>query len=116
MSKYPPVGPSAATVASATMISAPCSTVWWPRWLGVLELDCDVLLGPDADQVIVVYSASPGTQEAESLALLRVLGIQQLAPGERPPSPELDKGAAGRPLDGSAGEFGTGRASGVPDG
>lgn len=48
--------------------------------LGVLELDCDVLLVPDADQVIVVHSAAPGTREAEALALLRVLGVQELGP------------------------------------
>lgn len=47
---------------------------------GLLELDCDTLYVPDADQMLVVYSAAPGTPEAEALALLRVVGTQQLAP------------------------------------
>lgn len=52
--------------------------------LGVLELDCDVLLVPGADQVIVVYSAAPGTREAEALALLRVLGAPEVHGVHRP--------------------------------
>jgi transcriptional regulator with XRE-family HTH domain len=43
--------------------------------LGVLELDCDALAIPGDDQVLVVYSASPGSPEADALALLRVIGI-----------------------------------------
>jgi len=52
--------------------------------LGPLTLDCDTLHVPDVDQSVVVYSAPPGTHEAESLALLRVLGTQELA-AEKPP-------------------------------
>jgi hypothetical protein len=44
--------------------------------LGVLELDCDALAIPGSDQVLVVYSAIPGSSDAETLALLRVLGVQ----------------------------------------
>jgi len=47
--------------------------------LGDVTLDCDTLHVPDADQVVVVYSAAPGTPEAESLALLRVIGTQDLS-------------------------------------
>ena len=43
--------------------------------LGILELDCDALTVPGEDQVLVVYSAAPGSPEAEALALLRVIGI-----------------------------------------
>lgn len=46
--------------------------------LGPLELDCDVLTVPGDDQVLIVYSAAPGSPEAEALALLRVLGIESL--------------------------------------
>jgi transcriptional regulator with XRE-family HTH domain len=48
--------------------------------LGPLTLDCESLEVPDADQVLVVYSAAPDTPEAEALALLRVLGTQAMEP------------------------------------
>ena len=51
--------------------------------LGDLELDCDTLLVHGDDQVLLVYSAAPGTREAEALALLRVLGLQDLATPNR---------------------------------
>ncbi|MBA2309822.1 MAG: helix-turn-helix domain-containing protein [Pseudonocardiales bacterium] len=47
--------------------------------LGIVELDCDVLEVPDADQRLIVYSAAPGTPEAQALALLRVVGTQDLS-------------------------------------
>jgi hypothetical protein len=46
--------------------------------VGELELDCDVLHVSDVDQVMVVYSAAPGTRDAENLALLRVVGVEKL--------------------------------------
>ena len=46
--------------------------------LGELVLDCDTLHVPDVDQKLIVYSAAPGTAEAEALALLRVVGTQDL--------------------------------------
>lgn len=46
--------------------------------LGPITLDCDLLLLPDTDQRLVVYSAAPGTPAAEALAVLRVVGIQEL--------------------------------------
>ncbi len=52
--------------------------------VGLVELDCDVLHVPDADQRLIVYSAAPGSAEADALALLRVLGTQDLSP--RPPT------------------------------
>jgi hypothetical protein len=48
--------------------------------LGLLTLDCDTLHVPDADQMVIVYSAAPGTPGSEALALLRVVGIQDLTP------------------------------------
>ena len=51
--------------------------------LGLVTLDCDTLHVPDADQTVVVYSAGPGTPEAEALALLRVVGTQDLSPTAR---------------------------------
>lgn len=52
-------------------------TVHHPE-LGRLVLDCDALHVPDVDQHLVVYSAAPGTPEAEALALLRVVGLQDV--------------------------------------
>lgn len=54
-------------------------TVVHPQ-LGPLTLDCDTLHVPDADQRVIVYSAAPQTPEAEMLALLRVVGTQDLTP------------------------------------
>jgi transcriptional regulator with XRE-family HTH domain len=47
--------------------------------LGPLRLDCDSLHLPDADQTVIVYSAEQGSREAEALALLRVIGTEQMA-------------------------------------
>ena len=41
-------------------------------------LECDTLHVPDVDQSLIVYSAAPGTREAEALSLLRVVGTQEL--------------------------------------
>jgi transcriptional regulator with XRE-family HTH domain len=46
--------------------------------LGELTLECDALHVPDLDQSLIVYSAAPGSPEAEALALLRVVGTQEL--------------------------------------
>ncbi len=51
--------------------------------LGLVTLDCDTLHVPDTDQSVIVYSAAPGTAEAEALALLRVVGTQDLSPTGR---------------------------------
>ena len=52
--------------------------------VGPLTLDCDVLSVAGSDLRIMVYTAEPGTQDAERLALLAVLGTQTLV--EQPPS------------------------------
>jgi transcriptional regulator with XRE-family HTH domain len=48
--------------------------------LGRMTLDCDVMCVPDTDQRLIVYSAAPGSGDAEALALLRPIGLQDLAP------------------------------------
>ncbi|MGP3973696.1 helix-turn-helix transcriptional regulator [Streptomyces sp. 8N114] len=45
---------------------------------GAIVLDCDVLVAPDSDLRVVLYTAAPGTDAAEKLALLSVVGIQPL--------------------------------------
>jgi hypothetical protein len=46
--------------------------------LGELELDCTVLHVQGDDQVVLVFSAAPGSREAEALALLGVVGLQEI--------------------------------------
>ena len=48
--------------------------------LGPVTLDCDAMHLPDADQTVVVYSAEAHSHAAEMLALLKVVGTQELTP------------------------------------
>jgi hypothetical protein len=42
--------------------------------LGLLELHCQTLIDPEQTQMLVVYTASPGTESHEKLQLLSVIG------------------------------------------
>jgi len=46
--------------------------------VGLLELDCEVLLTPAHDQRLILHTAPPGSESAQKLELLRVVGLQQL--------------------------------------
>ena len=46
--------------------------------VGRLTLDCDILTVRGADLRIIAYTAMPGTEAAEKLALIRVIGVQAL--------------------------------------
>jgi transcriptional regulator with XRE-family HTH domain len=46
--------------------------------VGLIALDCDTLIVAGDDLRIMVYTAEPGTQDAERLALAVVLGTQSL--------------------------------------
>ncbi|MET8870190.1 hypothetical protein ABZW11_45265 [Nonomuraea sp. NPDC004580] len=46
--------------------------------VGLLELDCEVMLSPEHDQRLIVHTARPGTEAHERLQLLRVVGLQDL--------------------------------------
>ncbi|MFJ5220757.1 transcriptional regulator, partial [Streptomyces sp. NPDC088354] len=46
--------------------------------VGPVRLDCDVLTVAGSDLRIMIYTAEPGTEDAERLALLTVLGTQSL--------------------------------------
>ncbi|MFQ6397536.1 helix-turn-helix transcriptional regulator [Nocardia sp. KC 131] len=52
-------------------------TIDHPR-VGTLALDCDVLTVAGSDLRIMIYTAEPGTEDAERLALLTVLGTRTL--------------------------------------
>jgi transcriptional regulator with XRE-family HTH domain len=47
--------------------------------VGPVTLDCDILSVAGGDLRIMLYTAEPGTQDAERVALLGVLGTQALA-------------------------------------
>jgi transcriptional regulator with XRE-family HTH domain len=46
--------------------------------VGLLTLDCQQLVDPDQSQVLIVYTARPGTPDAEKMQLLSVIGAQRL--------------------------------------
>ncbi|MET7570082.1 helix-turn-helix transcriptional regulator [Streptomyces sp. NPDC005492] len=50
--------------------------------VGLLELDCEVLLNEGHDHLLVIHTARPGTESYERLQLLRVVGLQDLTPSE----------------------------------
>ncbi|MFC0038651.1 helix-turn-helix transcriptional regulator [Actinomadura rayongensis] len=47
--------------------------------VGAITLDCDMLHVENGDLNVIVYTAEPGTEDAGRLALLGVLGAQDLA-------------------------------------
>ena len=46
--------------------------------VGAVTLDCDILTVAGSDLRVMIYTAEPGTEDAERLALLTVLGNQTL--------------------------------------
>ena len=48
-----------------------------------LTLDCDVLTVAGSDLRIMIYTAEPGTEDADRLALLTVVGTRALAGGDQ---------------------------------
>ncbi|WP_069759055.1 helix-turn-helix transcriptional regulator [Streptomyces sp. LUP47B] len=50
--------------------------------VGLLELDCEVMVSHEHRHLLVVHTARPGTEAYERLQLLRVVGLQDLTPHE----------------------------------
>jgi hypothetical protein len=48
--------------------------------VGLLELDCEVLLSHEHRHQLIVHTARPGTESHERLQLLRVVGLQDMSP------------------------------------
>jgi transcriptional regulator with XRE-family HTH domain len=48
--------------------------------VGGLTLDCQTLLDTETGQRLLVFTATPGTPDAEKLALISVIGLQTFAP------------------------------------
>jgi transcriptional regulator with XRE-family HTH domain len=46
--------------------------------LGAIAFDCDALHIPETDQQLIVYSTPPGTADAQALALVRTIGLQDM--------------------------------------
>ncbi|GAA3810293.1 helix-turn-helix transcriptional regulator [Streptomyces coacervatus] len=59
-------------------LQASRKTIEHPQ-VGLLTLDCDLLRVEENDLHILVYSAEPGTEAAEKLDLISVVGTQSLA-------------------------------------
>lgn len=48
--------------------------------VGLLELDCEVMLSHQHHHLLIVHTARPGTEAYERLQLLRVVGLQDMSP------------------------------------
>jgi hypothetical protein len=46
--------------------------------VGVMDLQCQMLLDPDQNQVLLVLTATPGTESYDKLQLLSVIGTQSI--------------------------------------
>ncbi len=46
--------------------------------IGLIELDCQVLVAENQAQALLVYTATPGSEAYEKLMLLAVIGAQKL--------------------------------------
>lgn len=46
--------------------------------VGSIEIDCDVFTAAESDLKVIAYTVEPGSEAAEKLALLRVVGLQAL--------------------------------------
>ncbi|WAC57955.1 hypothetical protein OVA31_01075 [Gordonia sp. SL306] len=55
--------------------------------VGLITLDCDTMIVAADDIRILIYTAEPGTEDAERLALAIVLGAQRTVTGPRPDQP-----------------------------
>lgn len=60
------------------VVHGPEKRLWHPE-LGVLTLQCQLLHDLDQGQVLLVFTATPGTESHEKLALLAVLGRQRMS-------------------------------------
>jgi transcriptional regulator with XRE-family HTH domain len=54
---------------------------FWHPDIGEMTLECQTLLETDTRQRLLVFTAEPGSEDAEKLTLLGVLGTQRMAAG-----------------------------------
>jgi transcriptional regulator with XRE-family HTH domain len=50
--------------------------------IGTIELDCQTLVAENQAQILLVYTATPGTEDYDKLQLLSVIGAQQFKTAE----------------------------------
>jgi hypothetical protein len=50
--------------------------------VGLLELDCEILLNHEHHHLLIVHTARPGSESYERLRLLRVVGLQDMSPSQ----------------------------------
>lgn len=68
--------------------------------VGLLELDCEVLVSHDHRQHLIIHTARPGSESHDRLRLLRVLGLQDMSPeGATSPRPGEGRGRPGSPSE-----------------
>ena len=67
-------------------------TILHPQ-VGSLTLDCEVLLSANGEQSLILYTARPGTDAAEKLQLLRVLGHERFGGPDADPGRRVDRGS-----------------------
>jgi len=58
--------------------------------VGLLTLECEVLLAAAGEQSLILFTAAPGTDAAEKLELLRVLGRESFAAAAAAPARRVD--------------------------
>lgn len=100
--RYPRDGDIRALIAVLRAESAEFDHLWQqadvvvPRHLkksvphpvvGLIELHCNLLMVPDRDQQIVLFTADPGTPSHRALSLLGVVGTQDMRSDVRLPDP-----------------------------
>ena len=57
-----------------------CQTIFHPE-VGRIDVICEVLVIPERDQRVVLYTADPGSPSDQALRLLEVIGTQELTRG-----------------------------------
>jgi hypothetical protein len=54
-----------------------CQTIFHPQ-VGRIDVICEVLVVPERDQRVVLYTAEPGSESDQAIRLLDVIGMQEL--------------------------------------
>jgi hypothetical protein len=57
-----------------------CQTIFHPE-VGRIDVICEVLVVPERDQRVVLYTAEPGSPSDQALRLLGVIGTQSMSQG-----------------------------------